>query len=182
VSKWSYNLIGMFERGPASVRLAYNKRTSYWGDTLGRQGWFEQADFSGNGLPYVLRQKIRDPGRLDLSASYTFMDRFTLFGDWTNILSKPLKAELVRMDPTGPRFDPETSNIVRFPWYGRYTERILSLGVRFRLGGDAPVAAPPPPPLVAPLPPPPPPPPVIEPAPPPPPPPPQPAERGERGS
>ena len=178
VSKWSYNIIGMFERGPASVRLAYNKRSPYWGDTLGRQGWFEQADFSSNGLPYVLRQKIRDPGRLDLSASYTFMDRFTVFGDWTNILSRPLKAELVRMDPTGARFDPDTSNIVRFPWYGRYTERILSLGVRFRFGGDAPAAAPPPP-IVAP---PPPPPPVIEATPPPPPPPPPPAERGERGN
>ena len=175
VSKWSYNIIAMFERGPASVRLAYNKRSSYWGDTLGRQGWFEQADFSSNGLPYVLRQKIRDPGRLDLSASYTFMDRFTLFADWTNILSKPLKAELVRMDPTGPRLDPGASNLVKFAWYARYPERILSLGVRFRFGGEG-RAAPPPPP--APLAPPPPPPLVEQPAPPPPPPPTAAPERG----
>ena len=180
VSKWSYNLIGMFERGPASVRLAYNKRSPYWGDTLGRQGWFEQADFSSNGLPYVLRQRIHDPGRLDLSASYTFMDRFTLFADWTNILSRPLKAELVRMDPTGARFDPSTSERVRFAWYDRYNERILSMGVRFRFGGGAPVAAAAP----AYVPPPPPPPPAVQEAPPPPPPPPPPApvERGERGN
>ena len=178
VSKWSYNIIGMFERGPASVRLAWNKRSPYWGDTLGRSGWDERADFSSNGLPYVLRHRIKDPGRLDLSASYTFMDRFTLFADWTNILSKPLKAELVRMDPTGPRFDPDTSDIKKFAWYGRYNERILSLGVRFRFGGDRPppvVSAPPPPPPLAPFAPSSP----IEAAPPPPPPPP--ADSGERG-
>ena len=97
------------------------------------------------------------------------------------ILSKPQKADLVRMDPTGPVFDPSASNIVKFAWRARYQERILSLGVRFRFGGEAPVAAPPPPAYV---PPPPPPPPVAEPAPPPPPPPPPPAptERGERGN
>ena len=178
VSKWSYNLIGMFERGPASVRLAWNKRSPYWGDTLGRSGWDERADFSSGGLPYVLRHRIKDPGRLDLSASYTFMDRFTLFADWTNILSKPLKAELVRMDPTGARFDPDTSDVKKFAWYGRYNERILSLGVRFRFGGDRPVpvvSAPPPPPPLAPVAPSSP----IEAAPPPPPPPP--ADSGERG-
>ena len=178
VSKWSYNLIGIFERGPASVRLAWNKRSPYWGDTLGRSGWAENVDFSSGGMPYVLRHKIRDPGRLDLSASYTFFDRLTVFADWTNILSKPLKATLVRMDPTGPRFDPDTSNRANFAWYGRYNERILSMGVRFRFGGGEPRAAepapyvappPPPPPVAAPPPP--------EPAPPPPPPP----ATGERG-
>ncbi len=178
VSRWSYNVIGMFERGPLSMRLAYNKRSKYWGDTLGRQGWAEQADFSSNGLPYVLRQRITDPGRLDLSASYTFMDRFTLFADWTNILSKPIRADLVRMEPTGPRFDPSTSERTSFPFYGRYNERIISAGVRFRFGGSgaapapAPeyVAPPPPPPVEAP------PPPLPE-APPPPPPP----SSGQRG-
>src|SRR3954451_11411499 len=177
VSKWSYNIIGMFERGPASVRLAYNRRSPYWGDTLGRPGWSEVADFSSNGLPYVLRQKIHDPGRLDLSASYTFMDRFTVFTDWTNILSKPLKAELVRMDPTGPRFDPSTSNVVKFAWYGRYQERIISLGVRFRFGGGGQPPPPPPAPSLAP----PPPPPAVEAPPPPAPPPPPPPAAPERG-
>jgi iron complex outermembrane recepter protein len=172
VSKWSYNVIGIFERGPASVRLAYNKRSPYWAD------WSERADFSSGGQPYVLRQRVREPGRLDLSASYTFMDRFTVFGDWTNILSRPQKTDLVRIDPSGPVFDPDREPI-RFAFRGRYNERILSLGVRFRFGGErAPAAEPPPP---APLmPPPPPPPPPVEAAPPPPPPPP-PADSGERG-
>lgn len=156
VSKWSYNIIGMFEHGPVSVRLAYNKRSPYWGELLGHPGWSEMADFSSGGLPYVLRQRVHEPGRLDLSASYNlFGDRFTLFADWTNILSRPTKVDLVRMDPTGPRFDPSTSNIVKFAWHARYTERILSLGIRFRFGGGEPRLAPPPP-AVAPLPPPPP--------------------------
>ena len=187
VSKWSYNLIGMFERGPMSVRLAYNKRSPY------EDTWSERADFSSGVVtevsgpfagapfhpPYVVRHKVHEPGRLDLSASYTFMDRFTVFGDWTNILSKPQKVDLIRMDPTGAVFDPGSSDVIKFAWRARYTERILSLGLRFRFGGDeAPAALPPPPP-----PPPPAPPPAMEPARPPPrpPPPPAPVERGERG-
>ncbi len=127
VSKWTYNVIGMFERGPASVRLAYNKRSPYWED------YSERNDFSTGFQNYVIRHKFHEPGRLDLSASYTFMDRFTLFGDWTNILSKPQKLDLIRIEPSGARFDPNAPQ-VEFPLRARYTERILSLGVRFRFG------------------------------------------------
>jgi len=170
VSKWSYNLIGIFERGPASVRLAYNWRSPYWAD------WSERSDFSSGDDPYVLRQRIRPAGRLDLSTSYTVMDNLTVFADWTNILNKPQRADLVRIDPSGDRFDPN-GDVVKFAWRARYDERILSLGLRFRFGGSGPAAAAPPPAM---LPPPPPPPPTyVEPAPPPPPPPPPPA--GERG-
>ncbi|MBW0006442.1 MAG: TonB-dependent receptor [Sphingomonas sp.] len=170
VSKWSYNIIGMFERGPVSVRLAYNKRGPYWAD------WSERNDFSSNGQNYVLRQKVREPGRLDLSASYTLWDRYTLFADWTNILSRPQKTDLVRIDPSGARFDPNGS-VVDFAWRARYQERILSLGVRFRFGGEG-HAAPSPP---APPPPPPPPPATVEPPAPPPAPPPPPVAVPERG-
>jgi TonB-dependent receptor len=163
VSPWSYNVIGMFEHGPASVRLAWNWRNGYWAD------YSELNDFSSGGQPYVLRQKVHEPGRLDLSASYTFLDRFTVFTDWTNILSKPQKVDLVRMDPTGARFDPQTSDVVSFAWRARYQERILSLGVRFRFGGGEPrPAAVPAPPLPPPPPPPPSPPPEAAPPPPPP--------------
>jgi hypothetical protein len=152
------------------VRLAWSWRNGYWAD------YSELNDFSSGGQPYVLRQKVHEPGRLDLSASYTFLDRFTVFTDWTNILSKPQKVDLVRMDPTGARFDPQTSDVVSFAWRARYQERILSLGVRFRFGGGEPRPAAVPAP---PLPPPPPPPPAAAPEPPPPPPPPAPApERG----
>jgi hypothetical protein len=102
------------------------------------------------------------------------MDRYTLFADWTNILSKPQKADLVRIDPSGARFDPN-GPVVDFAWRARYQERILSLGVRFRFGGEgrpaaAPPAAPPPPPAPPPL--------VQQPPPTPPPPPPAAPERG----
>ena len=84
------------------------------------------------------------------------------------------------LDSVGPRFDPSAPKVT-FPFQWRYEERILSLGVRFRLGGESSAAAPPP----AYVPPPPPPPPAAaepapEPAPPPPPPPPPTAP--ERGS
>src|SRR4029079_6493024 len=128
----------------------------------------------------VIRPGTPEPGRLDLSASYTFFDRFTLFGDWTNILSKPQKIDLIRMDPTGAVFDPSTSDIIKFAYRARYTERVLSLGIRFRLGGAGPPPSPAPPPAYFPLPPPPPA--AAPPPPPPPPPPPAPVERGERGS
>jgi TonB-dependent receptor len=172
VSPWSYNIIGMFEHGPLSARLAWNFRNGYWAD------YAELNDFSSGFQPYVLRQKVHEPGRLDLSASYTFHDRFTVFTDWTNILSKPQKVDLIRMDPTGARFDPQTSNVVSFAWRARYQERILSLGVRFRFGGETPAPPPPPPAMVPPPPPPPVEAPPPEPAPPPPPPP---AAAPERG-
>lgn len=127
VSKWSYNIIGMFEHGPVSVRVAYNWRSPYWAD------WSERADFSSNGLPYVLRQKVRPGARLDFSASYTIHDRFTLFADWTNVLSNPQTSEIVRIEPTGPSFDPHAPTVT-FPFQYRYQERILSLGIRFRFG------------------------------------------------
>ena len=171
VSKWSYNIIGMFERGPVSVRLAYNWRSPYWGD------WSQRSnDPSTPGTVYVIQQRVRPGGRLDLSASYTFMDRFTVFTDWTNILSNPEKIDMVRTDSTTPRFDPNAPKVT-FPFQWQYQERVLSLGVRFRFGGESPAAAPAP--AYVPQPAPPPPPPPVE-APPPPPPPP-PAAAPERG-
>ena len=127
VSKWSYNIIGMFERGPASVRVAYNWRSPYWAD------WSERTDFSSNGLPYVLRQRVRPGARLDFSASYTVHDRFTMFADWTNVLSNPSTSDIVRIEPTGPRLDPQAATVT-FPFQYHYQERILSLGIRFRFG------------------------------------------------
>jgi iron complex outermembrane receptor protein len=159
VSKWTYNLVGMFESGGLSARLSYNKR----GKTL------ETIQNRGNDL-YI--ETSKPAGRLDFSASYNVQDNFTLFFDWTNILKNPF-----RQDFSSARDGADRSEYIRFL---RYEETILSGGIRFRIGG-APRAAPPIP-AAAPLPPPPPPPPpMVEPAPelPPPPPPPPPApERG----
>ena len=165
VSKWTFNLVGMYERGPITARLSYNHRTGYPEGTLDpRDGFF------------TLQGRGKSNGRLDWSSSYAVTDNFTVFFDWTNILNIPFRSDIVRVnyangEPTGRE---------QFPMVVRYNESVMSGGIRFRFGGS-PRAAPAP--AAAPLPPPPPPPPapppvVEEPLPPPPPPPPPAPERG----
>lgn len=166
VSKWTWNLVGMYERGPFTARLSYNKRSSFPEGPIDQRGNFT---LQGRGNPV---------SRLDWSSSYNVTNNFTLFFDWTNILKDPFKSDIVRVNYAGS--DPTSTEI--FPMVVRYEESVISGGVRFRFGGTsaaAPAYVPPPPP-----PPPPPPAPVLEePAPPPPPPPPPaPVERGERGN
>ena len=163
VSKWTYNLVGMYERGGFTARLAYNVRTAYpEGDLSQRDGF------------YTLQGHGNKVSRLDWSSSYTVADNVTLFFDWTNLLRKPFKSDIVRVNYANGV--PTSTEI--FPMVVRFEESVMSGGVRFRFGGSGPRAVAPPPML------PPPPPPVVEPAPvveqPAPPPPPPPAS-GERG-
>lgn len=165
VSKWTFNLVGMYERGPISARLSYNHRTSYPEGTLDPRG------------DYTLQGRGRSSGRLDWSSSYAVTDNFTVFFDWTNILNIPFRSDIVRVNYSNG--EPTTRE--EFPMVVRYNESVMSGGIRFRFGGSsrqapAPAAAPLPPP--SPPPPPAPPPVVEEPLPPPPPPPPPAAERG----
>lgn len=164
VSKWAANVTAMYEKGPLSLRLAYNWRGPYPEGGLAEFGNFT---LQGHGRPAP---------RLDFSSSYTFNDNLTFFFDWTNILKKPFKSDIVRVNYANGA----STSTDEFPMVVRFEESILSAGVRFRWGREAAVSAPPPPPVAVP---PPPPPPVVEqPAPPPPPPPPPaPVERGERG-
>ena len=161
VSPWTFNLVGMYEHGPLSVRLAYNWRTPY------PEGPIDPGGLQGHARPAP---------RLDLSSSYTINDNVTLFLDWTNILNHPFKDDVQRWALVNGQVTRAEIN----PMMVRYEEEILSAGVRFHFGREARRAAPPPPPVVA-LPPPPP---VVEAPPPPapPPPPPPPATSGERGS
>jgi hypothetical protein len=129
---------------------------------------------SGNGFT---RQGRGNPvSRLDWSSSYALTDNVTLFLDWTNILKKPFKSDIIRVNYAGGA----PTSVDEFPMVVRYEESILSAGIRFRFGREPAPALAPAPPMVMP---PPPPPPVVEapPPPPPPPPPPAPVERGERG-
>jgi TonB-dependent receptor len=159
VSPWTFNLVGMYEHGPLSVRLAYNWRTPY------PEGPIDPRGFQGHARPAP---------RLDLSGSYTLNDNITFFLDWTNILNHPFKDDVVRLALTNGA----VTTAEDLPMMVRYEEEILSAGVRFHFGREAHRAPPPPPPMA------PPPPPVVEapppppPAPPPPPPPPAP-ERGD---
>ena len=157
VSKWNYNITGMYERGPLSVRLSYSVRGVYPEGGLSERDGF-----------YTLQGRAHPSPRLDLSTSYTLSDRLTLFADWTNIFPKPFTSDIARVNyPGGVGSEPEV-----FPMVVRYEETILAGGIRFNFGGRRPEA--PAPVYVAP----PPPPPVEQPAPPPPP---APVERGERG-
>jgi TonB-dependent receptor len=165
VSKWTYNLVGMYERGPLSVRLSYNNPGRRL-ETIQSRGNFADPNNHDDDI-YI--ETSNPAGRLDLSASYSINDNFTVFGDWTNILGNPFQ-----QDFTSARDGAARSEYIRFL---RFEETILSGGIRFRFGGSEPRAAPPPPPPL------PPPPPMVDPAPeplpPPPPPPPPPApERG----
>jgi TonB-dependent receptor len=162
VSDWTWNLVGMYERGPISARLSYNKRSETLETIQTRGPANNPADFNND----IYIEHGKPAGRLDFSASYTVHDNFTLFFDWTNILKNPY-----RQDFSSARNGAARSEYIRFL---RYEETILSGGVRFRFGGsEHPAAAPAP----APLPPPPPPPVEAAPEPAPPPPPPTP-ERG----
>jgi TonB-dependent receptor len=158
VSKHAYNLIGMYEKGPISARLAYNWRSKFV---------VEYDDFQGFQAP--LMQK--GLGQLDFSASYTPIENITIGFDALNILAGKSAIRTYRAFNAAGEV---------YPWNVKYLERVFSIGVRFRFSG---ARAAPPPPVITP----PPPPPIVEPAPvveqpaPPPPPPPAPVERGERG-
>ncbi|HEV2594724.1 MAG TPA: TonB-dependent receptor [Sphingomicrobium sp.] len=166
VSKWTWNLTGMYERGPLSVRLSYNLRSRYPEGGLSLQG-----DNTGG---YTLQGHAHQSPRLDLSASYNLNDNITFFADWTNILGHPFQSDIVRVNyGLTPNGTPVSTEV--FPMVIRYEETIVSGGIRFNFAGHkhAPVVAPP---MMAP--PPPAPPPPAQPAPPPPP---APAPTPERG-
>ena len=119
VSKWTFNLAGIYERGPISARLSYNKRGKTL-ETIQIRDNNNPARFFGD--RYV--ETSKPAGRLDFSSSYNFNDDFTVFFDWTNILKKPF-----RQDFSSARNGAERAEYIRFL---RYEETILSGGIRFR--------------------------------------------------
>jgi TonB-dependent receptor len=156
VSKWTYNLVGFYEHGPITARLAYNYRSKY-------TQFFVANPTGGFGGEFT-----KGVSRLDGSISYTLNDNLMLAADVSNILGKPFR-NYRQIEPG-----------IVFPRDVRYEERVYSIGIRARLGGDTRRASEPEPAVAPPPPPPPPvePAPVVEqPAPPPPPPPPS----GQRG-
>ena len=137
VSKWNYNLVGIYERYGFSARLTYNGRSSF---RATRQ-------FRGDD---IYTETAHPAGRLDLSLNYALSDRFTLFGDWTNITRKTF-----RQDFTSARNGAPEAEFVR---YRRFDESTVSVGARFnfntgrtrRVEPAAVIAPPPPPPEVLP--------------------------------
>lgn len=113
VSKYSSNLVGMYEGGGLSARLSYNRRSSFL------------SVFQPRG-DNIYEEKVRPVSRLDLSTNYIVTPNVTVFFDWTNILKQPLRNELRRTQIN-------TGEQVVFPRAVRYEESVLSGGIRFRL-------------------------------------------------
>jgi TonB-dependent receptor len=129
VSRWTWNLTGMYEHGPLSVRLSYNLRSRYWEGGLSLQQ-------DGSGF-YTLQGHAKQSPRLDLSASYNLNNNLTLFFDWTNILGHPFQSDIVRVN-YGPARTGAPLGTEVFPMVIRYEERIISGGIRFNFGGRKP--------------------------------------------
>jgi TonB-dependent receptor len=113
VSRWNANVVGIYERYGAAVRLSYNDRSSFRAT----------QQFRGDDI-YV--ERARPAGRLDLSLSYDINEAFAVFGDWTNITRERFRQEF-----TSARNGAPEAEFVR---YLRDDESTVSLGVRFRFG------------------------------------------------
>jgi TonB-dependent receptor len=112
VARWTYNLVGMYERGGLSVRASYNQRGSA----------LETRQDRGNDF---YTETSHPAGRLDLSTNYRFNDNLTVFFDWTNILNNPFRQDLSSARDGAPRAE--------YTRFFRIEETTYSLGLRFRL-------------------------------------------------
>jgi TonB-dependent receptor len=115
VSKHTYNLVGLYEGGPFSARLTYNKRSNY----------LERRDERGDEEGGFYREFANPAGRLDFSANFTINDNATIFFDATNLTGEPFQVNFSSARAGAPR-----AEYVRFL---RYEEQTFSLGLRFRL-------------------------------------------------
>ena len=107
ISKWSYNLIGIYEKGPVSFRVAYNWRSG-----------FDVGPAPGGGMqPGEIFSKAQP--WLDLSASYKVLDRLTITFDATNLLNSYYQ------DYFGTQ--------AIYPRDTRRFDQTYSLGARFKL-------------------------------------------------
>lgn len=71
----SYNLVGFFDKNGYQVRMAYNWRDEFLDDTI--QGNNQQEPIY-----------VEDYGQLDMSASYTWDDRLTIYAEGINLLEE----------------------------------------------------------------------------------------------
>jgi iron complex outermembrane recepter protein len=109
ISKWSYNVVGIYERGPASLRVAYNWRSGF--NAAGTPGGAQPLE---PGTIYAKSQPW-----LDLSASWRIVDSLTMTFDATNLLNS--------------YYQDYFGNPTVFPRDTRRFDRQYSLGIRYRL-------------------------------------------------
>jgi iron complex outermembrane recepter protein len=111
VSKWSYNLVAMYERDKLSARLAYNYRSRWITNYVQNP---EGDGFTG--------EFVNGVSRLDLAANYRAWENVTFNLNVTNILGSPFR--------NFRQFTPEGAT---YPRDVRYEETVLSLCVQFRI-------------------------------------------------
>lgn len=111
VSKWSYNIVGIYEKGPISARLAYNWRS--------RVTNFFATDPQGQLIGAEFTRPIE---RLDFSLAVTPAEAVTLTFDVSNITGSPLRALRAAPDGAGSGYPRDV----------RYESRVFALGARFR--------------------------------------------------
>jgi iron complex outermembrane receptor protein len=109
--------VGMYERGPVTLRLSYNQRSSYPEGTIDPRDNF-----------YTLQGRGRPNGRLDWSSSVNLNENITLFFDWINVLNTPFRSDIVRVNYVGG----QATGGEEFPMVVRYNESVMSGGIRFR--------------------------------------------------
>ncbi|MET0904585.1 MAG: TonB-dependent receptor [Tardiphaga sp.] len=109
VSKWSGNVVALYERPQFSARLAYNYRSKF-------VSFYSLEALDPIAHPVI--EKAR--GQLDFSTSVTPVPNITIAFDIVNLLGNPLQR--TRQYNTGDSF---TRQVL-------YLERAYSLGVRFR--------------------------------------------------
>lgn len=105
LSKYSYNLVGIYEKGPISLRVAYNWRSKYVDSTGG--GGAGGLPIYGSAYP-----------QLDLSLNYDVTDRITLTLDGQDLTGSE------RRQYYGHTYRPKATLV---------GDRRVQFGVRFRL-------------------------------------------------
>jgi len=107
ISRWSYNAVGIFEKGPASLRVAFNWRSGF--DVGPADGGGKQpAEIFAKAQPW-----------LDLSAGWKVMDQLTVTFDATNLLNS--------------YYQDYFGNQAFYPRDTRRFDQTYSLGFRFKL-------------------------------------------------
>lgn len=108
VSKYSYNLVGLYEHGKISARLAWNWRGKFT-DT------FDGPNAPGSPLRQIV---VKATKTLDFSASYELNPQFTITFDATNILKS--------------QYQDYFYDASLYPRDTRAYDRTLAVGVRYR--------------------------------------------------
>ncbi|HEX8706159.1 MAG TPA: TonB-dependent receptor [Myxococcaceae bacterium] len=111
VSKWTYNLVAMYEHDWLSARVTYNYRSRYITSYVQNPG---DDGFTGEFVDGV--------SRLDFSAGYKPTDNLTVTFNATNILGSPFR-----------NFRRFTAAGDTYPRDVRYEESVYSLGLQLRL-------------------------------------------------